>query len=68
MMKEGWKKGETKILNIGGKKYGFDWRSIGLCVGSFGWGKLRSKKGGVKGDVLYEVEGEVGGLYSVRRG
>ena len=65
MMKEACKKRETSILNIPGKKYAFDSTTIPLCLATFPWAKFRSKKGGVKAHVLYDVEAQVPAFYTV---
>ena len=65
MMKEACKKRETNILNIPGKKYAFDSTTIPLCLATFPWAKFRSKKGGVKAHVLYDVEAQVPAFYTV---
>ena len=59
MMKEACEKRETNILNIPSKKYAFDSTTIPLCLATFPWAKFRSKKGGVKAHVLYDIEAQV---------
>ena len=65
MMKEACEKRETNILNIPGKKYAFDSTTIPLCLATFPWAKFRSKKGGVKAHVLYDIEAQVPAFYTV---
>lgn len=65
MMKEACEKRETNILNIPGKKYAFDSTTISLCLVTFPWAKFRSKKGGVKAHVLYDIEAQVPAFYTV---
>ena len=65
MMKEACEKRTTNILNIPGKKYAFDSTTIPLCLSTFPWAKFRSKKGGVKAHVLYDIEAQVPSFYTV---
>jgi len=65
MMKEACEKRSTKIMDIPGKKYAFDSTTIPLCLSTFPWAKFRSKKGGVKAHVLYDVEAQVPTFYTV---
>lgn len=65
MKKEACEKRETNILNIPGKKYAFDSTTIPLCLATFPWAKFRSKKGGVKAHVLYDIEAQVPAFYTV---
>ena len=65
MMKEACEKRTTNILDISGKKYGFDSTTILLCFATFPWAKFRSKKGGVKVHVLYDIEAQVPAFYTV---
>ena len=51
--------------NIPGKKYAFDSTTIPLCLATFPWAKFRSKKGGVKAHVLYDIEAQVPAFYTV---
>ena len=67
MMKEACEKRETNILNIPGKKYAFDSTTIPLCLATFPWAKFRSKKGGVKAHVLYDIEAQVPAFYTVTK-
>ena len=62
MMKEACEKRTTNILDISGKKYAFDSTTIPLCLATFPWAKFRSKKGGVKAHVLYDIEAQVPAL------
>ena len=61
-MKEACEKRTTNILDISGKKYAFDSTTIPLCLATFPWAKFRSKKGGVKAHVLYDIEAQVPAL------
>lgn len=65
MMKETCEKRTTNILNIPGKKYAFDSTTIPLCLSTFPWAKFRSKKGGVKAHVLYDIDAQVPSFYTV---
>ena len=65
MMKEDCEKRTTNILNIPGKKYAFDSTTIPLCLSMFPWAKFRSKKGGVKAHVLYDIDAQVPSFYTV---
>ena len=65
MMKEACEKRTTNILNIPGKKYAFDSTTIPLCLSMFPWAKFRSKKGGVKAHVLYDIDAQVPSFYTV---
>ena len=65
MMKEACEKRMTNILDISGKKYAFDSTTIPLCLATFPWAKFRSKKGGVKAHVLYNIEAQVPAFYTV---
>ena len=65
MMKEACEKRTTNILDISGKKYAFDSTTIPLCLATFPWAKFRSKKGGVKAHVLYDIEAQVPAFYTV---
>ena len=65
MMKEACEKRTTNILNIPGKKYAFDSTTIPLCLSTFPWAKFRSKKGGVKAHVLYDIEAQVPSFYTI---
>lgn len=65
MMKEACEKRTTNILNIPGKKYAFDSTTIPLCLSTFPWAKFRSKKGGVKAHVLYDIDAQVPSFYTV---
>ena len=65
MMKEACEKRTTNILEISGKKYAFDSTTIPLCLATFPWAKFRSKKGGVKAHVLYDIEAQVPAFYTV---
>ncbi|MCS2749127.1 transposase [Phocaeicola vulgatus] len=65
MMKEAWEKRTTNILDISGKKYAFDSTTITLCVATFPWAKSRSKKGGVKAHILYDIEAKVPVFYTI---
>ena len=64
-MKEACEKRTTNILDISGKKYAFDSTTIPLCLATFPWAKFRSKKGGVKAHVLYDIEAQVPAFYTV---
>ena len=66
MMKEACEKRTTNILDISGKKYAFDSTTIPLCLATFPWAKFRSKKGGVKAHVLYDIEAQVPAFYNVQ--
>jgi hypothetical protein len=65
-MKEACEKRTTNILDISGKKYAFDSTTIPLCLATFPWAKFRSKKGGVKAHVLYDIEAQVPAFYNVQ--
>ena len=65
MMKEACEKRTTNILNIPGKKYAFDSTTIPLCLSTYPWAKFRSKKGGVKAHVLYDIDAQVPSFYTV---
>ena len=65
MMKEACEKRATNILDIPGKKYAFDSTTISLCLSTFPWAKFRRKKGGVKANVLYDIEAQVPAFYTV---
>jgi hypothetical protein len=65
MMKEASDKRATHILDIEGKKYAFDSTTIPLCLATFPWAKFRSKKGGVKAHVLYDIEAQVPAFFTV---
>ena len=65
MIKEAYEKRTTNILDISGKKYAFDSTTIPLCLAIFPWAKFRSKKGGVKADVLYDIEVQAPAFYTV---
>ena len=65
MMKEACEKRTTNILNIPRKKYAFDSTTIPLCLSTFPWAKFRSKKGGVKAHVLYDIDAQVPSFYTV---
>ncbi len=65
MMKEACEKRTTNILDISGKKYAFDSTTIPLCLATFPWAKFRSKKGGVKAHILYDIEAQVPAFYTV---
>ena len=65
MMKEAYEKRTTNILNISGKKYAFDPTTIPLCLSTFPWANFRSKKGGVKAHVLYDIDAQVPSFYTV---
>lgn len=65
MMKEACEKRTTNILNIPGKKYAFDSTTIPLCLSTFPWAKFRSKKGGAKAHVLYDIDAQVPSFYTV---
>lgn len=65
MMKETCEKRETNILNIPEKKYAFDLTTILLCLATFSWAKFRSKIGGVKAHVLYDIVAQVPAFYTV---
>ena len=65
MMKEACEKQTTNILDFSGKKYAFDSTTIPLCLATFPWAKFRSKKGGVKAHVLYDIEAQVPAFYTV---
>lgn len=53
------------MLNIPGKKYAFDSTTIPLCLSTFPWAKFRSKKGGVRAHVLYDIDAQVPSFYTV---
>lgn len=55
----------TNILDISGKKYAFDSTTISLCLATFPCAKFRSKKGGVKAHVLYDIKAQVPAFYTV---
>ena len=65
MMKEACEKRSTNLLDIPGKKYAFDSTTIPLCLSTFPWARFRSKKGGVKAHVLYDIEAQVPAFYTV---
>ena len=65
IMKEVCEKRATNILNIPENKYAFDSTTIPLCLAIFPWEKFRSKKGGVKVHVLYDIEAQVPAFYTV---
>ena len=65
MMKEACEKRTTNILDIPGRKFAFDSTTIPLCFSTFPWTKFRSKKGGVKAHVLYDIEAQVPAFYTV---
>ena len=65
MMKEASDKRATHILDIEGKKYAFDSTTIPLCLATFPWAKFRSKKGGMKAHVLYDIEAQVPAFFTV---
>ena len=52
-------------MNIPGKKYAFDSTTIPLCLSTFPWAKFRSRKGGVKAHVLYDIDAQVPSFYTV---
>lgn len=47
------------IFQLEGNVYAFDSTTISLCLSLFPWAKFRSKKGGVKVHVLFDVETSV---------
>ena len=65
MMKEVCEKRTTNILDISGKRYEFDSTTIPLCLATFPWARFRTKKGGVKAHVLYDIEAQVPAFYTV---
>ncbi|MCQ2233291.1 MAG: IS4 family transposase [Paludibacteraceae bacterium] len=65
MMKEACEKRATNIMDIAGRKYAFDSTTTPLCLATFPWAKFRSKKGGVKVHVLYDIEAQVPTFYTV---
>lgn len=65
-MKEACEKWTANILGICGKKYAFDSTTISLCLAIFPWSKIRSKKGGVKARVLYDIDALVPAFYTVK--
>jgi hypothetical protein len=65
MMKEACEKRTINIFDIFGKKYAFDSTTIPLCLITFSWTKFRSKNGGVKAYVLYDIEEQVLDFYTV---
>ena len=64
-MKEACEKRTTNILDISGKRYEFDSTTIPLCFATFPWARFRTKKGGVKAHVLYDIEAQVPAFYTV---
>lgn len=65
MMKEACEKQQPTSLTFPEKKYAFDSTTIPLCLATFPWAKFRSKKGGVKAHVLYDIEAQVPAFYTV---
>lgn len=52
-------------MDIPGRKFAFGSTTIPLCLATFPWAKFRSKKGGVKAHVLYDIEAQVPAFYTV---
>ena len=65
MMKEACEKRTINLMDIPGKKYAFDSKTIPLCLSTFPWAKFRKKKGGVKAHVLYDIEAQVPAFYTI---
>ena len=65
MMDEARRKCATDIFMLGGKAYAFDSTTIPLCLSVFHWAKFRSRKGGVKAHVLYDLETHVPSFYHI---
>ena len=65
MMDEARRKCATDIFMLGGKVYAFDSTTIPLCLSMFHWAKFRSRKGGVKAHVLYDLETHVPSFYHI---
>lgn len=65
MMDEAQRKCATDIFMLGGKVYAFDSTTIPLCLSVFHWAKFRSRKGGVKAHVLYDLETHVPSFYHI---
>ena len=65
MMDEARRKCATDIFMLGGKVYAFDSTTIPLCLSVFNWAKFRSRKGGVKAHVLYDLETHVPSFYHI---
>ena len=65
MMDEARRKCATDIFMLGGKVYAFDSTTIPLCLSVFHWAKFRSRKGGVKAHVLYDLETHVPSFYHI---
>ena len=65
MMDEARRKCATDIFMPGGKAYAFDSTTIPLCLSVFHWAKFRSRKGGVKAHVLYDLETHVPSFYHI---
>ena len=65
MMDEVRRKCATDIFMLGGKVYAFDSTTIPLCLSVFHWAKFRSRKGGVKAHVLYDLETHVPSFYHI---
>ena len=65
MMDEARRKCATDIFMLGGKVYAFDSTTIPLCLSVLHWAKFRSRKGGVKAHVLYDLETHVPSFYHI---
>ena len=65
MMDEARRKCATDIFMLGGKAYAFDSTTIPLCLSVFHWAKFRSRKGGLKAHVLYDLETHVPSFYHI---
>ena len=65
MMAEAREKCATDIFMLGGNVYAFDSTTIPLCLSVFPWAKFRSRKGGVKTHVLYDLETHVPSFYHI---
>ena len=65
MMAEARAKCATDIFMLGGNVYAFDSTTIPLCLSVFPWAKFRSRKGGVKTHVLYDLETHVPSFYHI---
>ena len=65
MMDEARRKCAADIFMLGGKVYAFDSTTIPLCLSVFHWAKFRSRKGGVKAHVLYDLETHVPSFYHI---
>ncbi len=65
MMDQARSKRAVDIFKLKGKVYAFDSTTIPLCLSVFWWAKFRKKKGGVKAQVLYDLESQVPAYFHI---